>query len=238
MLQMAICDDNVLYLKSAAKIIARECKDFSPEITQFSGSSYLISALEKGYRPDILVLDIVLGEENSGIDVAKEVNRLCPECGIIYLTSYISYASDVYETKHSYFIIKSQLEQRIKTAVEKALPSARDRKYLRFSEHYSTQVLPADEVIYLERSLKKTIIYHNSGCRYETYSKPAEILNHIDDTFVQCHKSFFVNMAEVAAMEGDFFLLKNGVRISISRSKKRETREKFHSFVSRTVAEI
>lgn len=235
MLQTAICDDNELYLESAAKIFARECMEYSPKIALFTSGTELINALDKGYRPDVLILDIVLEEDNSGINVAKKVNRLCPECSIIFLTSFISYASDVYETKHSYFIVKSQLEQRIKAAVEKALPEARERKYLSFSEHYSTTVLPANEVLYLERRLKKSIIFHNSGCEYETYTKPTEILKNLGGAFVQCHKSFYVNLAEVTAMEGDFFLLKNGTRIPISRSRKKETKEKFHAFVSNTV---
>lgn len=238
MLRTAICDDNEVYLENAARIFARECKDYSPEISLFSGGTELISALDGGYRPDILILDIVLGEGNSGINVAKEVNRLCPECGIIFLTAFISYASDVYETKHSYFIVKSQIEQRIKAAVEKALSESREIKYLSFSEHYSTTVLPADEVLYLERCLKKTIIFHNSGRRYETYSKPSEMLRNSKSVFVQCHKSFYVNMAQVAAVEADFFRMKDGIRIPISRSRKKESKDRFHAYVSSAVAGV
>ena len=237
MLQTAICDDNKLYLENAAKIVARECRDYSPEISTFSGGAELIKALNKGYRPDILILDIVLEEDSSGIDVAKEVNRICPDCGIIFLTAFISYASDVYETNHRYFIVKSQLEQRIRAAVDKALPESRDKKYLSFSEHYSTTVLPAGEVICLERSLKKTIIYHNSGRRYETYTKPSEILKNAGSIFIQCHKSFYVNMDEVAAAEGDFFLMRDGIRIPISRSRKKESKDKFHAYISSMVGE-
>lgn len=237
MLRTAICDDNELYLERAEKIFARECEEYSPEISLFSTGTELIRAMEKGYRPEVLVLDIVLNDGDNGINVAKEVNRLCPDCGIIFLTAYISYASDVYETKHSYFIVKSQLEKRIKAAVEKTISGTREKKFLSFNNRFFTTVFPIDEILYLERSLKKTIIIHNSGRKYETYAKPTELLKNLDEIFVQCHKSYYVNMTEIAAVEGDFFLLKNGARIPISRSRKQKAKDSFHDFVSREVCE-
>ena len=93
-------------------------------------------------------------------------------------------------------------------------------------------------MLYLERCLKKTIIFHNSGRRYETYSKPSEMLRNSKSVFVQCHKSFYVNMAQVAAVEADFFRMKDGIRIPISRSRKKESKDRFHAYVSSAVAGV
>ena len=157
---------------------------------------------------------------------------------MVFLTAYISYATDVYETRHSYFILKPQLEQRLKAAVEKSLAETGERKYLSFSEHSSITVLPVNELLYLERRLKKTLVVHISGQSYETYSNPEDMLHNLEEKFVQCNKSFYVNMSQVTTMEGDFFLLRDGSRIPISRSRKKKTRAIFHSFVSGVVARL
>ena len=156
MLHTAICDDNEIHLKNIAEGFMESCKDYSPELTLFSSGEELIEAVENGYQPDILLLDIVL-KDHDGICVAKKINVLCPWCGIIFLTSYISYASDVYETRHSYFILKSQFKERIKSAVAKAISDVGARKYISFAERNTTLILPAYEILYMERSLKKTI---------------------------------------------------------------------------------
>ena len=41
------------------------------------------------------------------------MKHYAPFCQIIFLSSYLSYATEVYETEHIYFILKSQLHQRI-----------------------------------------------------------------------------------------------------------------------------
>lgn len=236
MLRTAICDDNEIHLKKIAEDFSECCQAYSPEISLFSSGQELIDAVEKKeYQPDILLLDIVLNDD-SGISVAKRINSLCPGCGIIFLTSFLAYASDVYETRHSYFILKSQFKERIRSAVAKAISDVGSRKYLSFAERNNTLILPAYQVLYLERSLKKTIIYHETGKQYETYEKPLVILKDMNNNlFVQCHQSFFVNMERVNAMYADYFIMSNGCHVPISRSRRRETKELFHAFVSNSI---
>lgn len=238
MLRVAICDDDELSLKDTAKKFTQSCMDHAPEITLFLGGRELIRAVEEnGYQPDVLLLDIVLENDINGIDIAKRINLLCPRCGIIFITSFISYAPDVYETRHSYFILKSQFEERINSALAKAVADAGSKKCIAFNERNKTIVLSAYEVLYLERNLKKTSIYLDSGKKYETYLKPVDILKDLNnEMFVQCHQSFFVNMEAVLAMETDSFLLNNGRRIPVSKSRRKETKEIFHAFVRRSVS--
>ena len=61
-----------------------------------------------GYTPDIAIVDIQM-DEMSGIELAKRINTVLPQCAIIFATSYLSFATDVYETEHAYFILKVNL---------------------------------------------------------------------------------------------------------------------------------
>lgn len=73
------------------------------EMYFFQNGSELLK--EEHPKMHILFMDIEMPGE-SGIDLAMEVNRKWPECRIIYLTNYWSYAMDVYETHHVYYIVK------------------------------------------------------------------------------------------------------------------------------------
>lgn len=233
MLRAAICDDNKQDLKAISESFMKSCGFYSPELKLFSSGKDLLYEIEnREYKPDILLLDIVMSEYD-GIAIAKKVNILCPSCGIIYLTSYISYVSDVYETRHSYFLLKSQFEQRIAFAVAKALSEAGSRKNITFKDHSATVSLSAYEIAYLERNLKKTFVCHVSGARYETYTKPDRLLCGAgNDFFIQCHQSFYVNMYEISSMGNEQFILNNGACVPISRSRRRESVKTFYSFIS------
>ena len=50
--------------------------------------------------------------EITGIDAAKQINLIQPSAQIIFISSYLEYFSDVYETEHLYFVLKSQMAQR------------------------------------------------------------------------------------------------------------------------------
>ena len=56
----------------------------------------------------ILFMDIEMSDEN-GIDLAMEVNRKWPKCQVVYLTNFWSYAMEVYETRHVYYIVKEKI---------------------------------------------------------------------------------------------------------------------------------
>ena len=72
----------------------------------------------------IMFMDIEMSDEN-GIDLAMEVNRKWPKCQVVYLTNYWSYAMEVYETRHVYYIVKEKFEEKLSGVLEKAIEQLR-----------------------------------------------------------------------------------------------------------------
>ena len=132
MLQIAVCDDEKLYLNEVLKIL-HETLDGPPnKIQAFQNSAALIAAVEEdGYIPDIAVLDIRM-DEVDGITLAKQLNKASPTSKIIFISSYSGYLMDVYETEHVYFVLKPNMEERLPAALQKALAST---ARLRRNEH-------------------------------------------------------------------------------------------------------
>lgn len=234
MVHIAICDDDYKQSQKTEKLILKKAERFSPETELFSDGTELIKAVKNGgYTPDLAVLDIHM-PGNSGIEVAKMLNLLIPECSIIFLTSFLGYATEVYETRHNYFILKSELEERIDAALTKVLADRTQELRIRFREGRTVQTVTAPEVLYLERILKKTAIVLCSGKKHFTAAKAEELLNDVPPgRFVRCHQSFWVNVEKIAGMKTESFSLVNGEEIPISRSRKKEAKEAFFAQLER-----
>lgn len=233
MLRIAICDDDAIQIKITKHAVEQMVGSREPEIDLFSTGTELLAALEKGgYRPDIAILDIQMPTV-SGIAVGQRINGCVPACRIIFLTSFLGYATDVYEVRHSYFILKSELHQRIGPALVRAMEELSGGANITFRANGDTCTVAADEVMYLERNLRKVSVV----CLRETYvtsGKPEELLADIPPgVFVQCHQSYWVNLRHVTAMDGEKFTMANDGVIPISRSRRAEAKEAFFASLHR-----
>lgn len=160
MLQIAVCDDSP---RDAGRIQrAVEVQLPQAQILTFSGAEALLSRIEQGWIPVIAVLDIRM-EDMDGIRLARELNARCPECRIIFLTDYLEYATDVYDVRHCYFILKPQLARRIGPALSRALEELPRAPTLSFRENRELCLIHQDSVLYLERRLRKSYVFCNNG---------------------------------------------------------------------------
>lgn len=236
MTKIAICDDDPQCLAWIQNLILLRGNCTLPELKIFSGSRALISAItEDGYLPNIAVLDIVMPGDN-GIELAKQLNLVCPSCSIIFLSAHLSLATEVYETRHSYFVLKNQAEGKISAAIKKALEEQTSRENICIRCNGREQLLPVSEVLFMERKLKKTSVVQLSGYEYLVSAKPDELLQPLKASpFVRCHQSYWVNLEYISSMSAESFLLTTGQAVPISRSRRAEAKAAFHSALCRSV---
>lgn len=237
MLRIAICDDEKIHLKHTRQLTEEMLSGCKAEITEYTCANELLFKMEGAdYCPDIALLDIQMPDVD-GIDLANEINHIAPKCKIIFITSYIVYAPNVYDTDHIYFVLKSQIEERLPTALEKAMASLeRPASYVLVKSGSSVQRIPVGNVLYLERDLHKTIVITTEGI-HKTSQSPTDLLSTLSarDEFIQCHQSYWVNLRAVATMEANAFRLCDGTIIPISRARKADAKSAFFSFISNCV---
>lgn len=97
------------------------------------------------------------------------------------------------------------------------------------SQGMMVRVLTKD-IRHVESHNHKAYIYTEKEI-YIVYEKLSDILRRLPTEFVQCHKSFLVNMNYVAAIEGKEVILKEGKRITISRSYNNHMKEQFAGYL-------
>lgn len=234
MLRIAICDDDKLHIAHIKKLTEEILIEHNPEISEYSSANELLFKIEgTTYIPDIALLDIQMPDVD-GISLAAELNHLAPECKIIFITSFIGYAPDVYSTEHIYYVLKSQLGSRLKNALQKAIESLNTPKsFMQIKNGSSIIRVPVENILYLERELHKTRIVATDSV-YMTTQAPAELLSaaYEKNAFIHCHQSYWVNLRAVSRMEANAFSFSDGTSVPISRARKAEAKAAFFKFIS------
>jgi DNA-binding LytR/AlgR family response regulator len=169
MLKIAICEDSEIFVEIIKKNIETILK-VPYELHPFlSGKEFMTSLPEMGCPYDIVFLDISLGEETvSGIELGQIINGENPRTQLIFISQYLEYASDVYSTKHTYFIYKNRLNEYLPAALDAALKNLQTDKepFLTVKIKQSHHRIPVNDILFLERNLRETFIYTKS----ETYT--------------------------------------------------------------------
>ena len=226
-----ICDDNLEEIQCAEDILRESglCPEKEYQIIKYTSAGQLLSDCKCNcVKADIIFMDIELAQE-SGIKAAEQINAIWPQCDIVYLTNYLQYAVDVYETKHLYYILKSEMRERLPRVWEKMRQSSRqkDEKVQIVLKNSGTLLVRTNEIYYAERRGRTTIIY--------LQDRKAETITKLDELeqlwggcqFVKCHNSFLINMNQIVLYKRDSVEMKNGFVVPISRKYQKMVKEVF-----------
>ena len=226
---LAICDDEPLHRELLAKSVRRYLTEQPPALRLFASPVELLRAINTcGYAPNAAIVDIQM-DEMSGIELAKRINEALPQCAVIFATSYLGFATEVYETAHAYFILKSEFDQRIGAALQKAL-TRKPLPILHYPVSQGFRNTPCSQVLCMERILRRTKLTLLGGAEEWTPMTPAELLDADSaQQFIRCHQSYWVNFHQIETMENNCFWLPGGLRIPISRTYRSAAREQSFS---------
>ena len=160
---IVICDDDRIDAHKT-KSILREFEASihqENEIVVYSSGKELISDLTaKKIVPYIIYMDIELNEE-SGVGIATQIAEICPTSYIVYLTNYLEYAVEVYDSDHLYYVLKRELRERLPKLCERLDRIEKQAKrYLNIAlKNSGNMVVLQDDVIYAERKGRQTEVH-------------------------------------------------------------------------------
>lgn len=83
-------------------------------------------------------------------------------------------------------------------------------------------ILKSDEIMYIEAWGKYCYVNMTNGIKHIVYKNLGSFINNITDkNFVQCHKSFIVNISHISYIHNDFTIkLTSGVSVPLARRRK------------------
>lgn len=229
-MRIGICDDDKVWCGTAERILDNFFEQLGREGEVFCFYTEEELLAYKGVPLDILFLDIQLREDKGeGISLAAKINEKWKTCQIAYLTNYLFYATEVYNTSHIFFVLKQQFEQKLPEIFRKIFHQMEQKdKKLVFSVIGNEKVcLAPEEIYYFERSRRATVISSVWG-KFSVWDKIADLEKRLPELdFVKCHSSYIVYFPAVREMKKNEFVMENGDRITISRSHEKKVKERF-----------
>ncbi|WRK53999.1 LytTR family DNA-binding domain-containing protein [Coprobacillaceae bacterium CR2/5/TPMF4] len=89
-----------------------------------------------------------------------------------------------------------------------------------------------DNILYIE-SYRNEIIIHTKLLDYSRRFSLKKILKELDNRFVQCHKSYLVNIENVTSLFYDHLEINNIIKIPVGRKYQLLVKNKYQNYQNR-----
>lgn len=238
MIQSIIIDDEI----HAIETLEWKFKNYCPNvnvIATFTDPKMGLDFLEKN-KIDLLFLDIEM-PEMSGFDLLQQVSNL--HFDVILVTAYDEFGIRAIKFSALDYILKPVQEDDLKTAIAKyqkkhfqnILPqqlevlfqslqgkNANNQK-IALATRESIELVKPSEIIMCESDNNYTMVYLDGRKKFisKTLKDFEELLGPYN--FFRTHQSFLVNVdkiSEFVKTDGGYLVMKNGMRVAVSRNKK------------------
>ena len=143
-----------------------------------------------------------------------------------------------FEVEPVYFLVKPIRPDSFHRAMDRAMEHlAAERQESRLTVTFQNRVsaVALRDISYIEFSVRSATIH--AGTRVlRTYEKLSSLQQRVDSRFIQCHKSYLVNMDYVIGFQGNTLELCGGVEIPVSQSRAKVTRETLLHHLTRGIS--
>lgn len=230
MTDILIFDDDQAFAETL-RARTEACFPGDCSVTVCTSLEAFYTALDQTH-PDIALLDVLL-DETSGIDLARRYFPRDSGTAVIFVTGYLEYCTDVYEAEHVYFLPKPVQDEKLRRALTKAM-AALEEIPCSFSVRIGSTLrrIELREVFCIESFYRKLRIRMRDDV-VECYGMIPGLPQEVLARMIHCHKSFLVNPEHVRTMDRQTFLLTNGQRVPISRTRYPDSRKQFLDYCSR-----
>jgi len=185
---------------------------------------------------DIIFLDVDMPKIN-GIELASEIRNKTKK--LIFTTGHSKYAYEAFEVNADAYLLKPYSLGKFVIAINNIFPETQQVKlqqeikdyfFVKSREDDLRMVkIRYDEIIVIEGQ-QNYIMIHTITKKILTYMSLTEITNILTDhiNFMQLHRSFVVNLAQIEHIDGSMVKMNNGIRIGVGE----HYRKNFNDFLS------
>lgn len=246
MINIAICDDDVLMTSSIEERLYKIGKEQDIKITcgVFFDGLTLIENIHQGTYYDIIYLDIEMQSLN-GISAAKLIRKDEIPALIVYVSSYEQYMKKLFDTEPFRFLSKPIDEEAFQSVFMAAYRRIRQKSEY-FSYTYNKQLIkiPLGRIHYFESQNRVVYIHvmenvktnniESDKTEYKFYGKMNDVektLSTRNARFIRIHQSYLVNFDYIKIMNYTSVSLLDGSVLQISEDRQKKVRAQFCTMV-------
>lgn len=202
MLKFAICDDNVNILDRLEKMLQNIFTKNNFEATVCYKASDTKDMLDfvNNNKVDVIMLDINLKSNKSGLELAEEIRKINKDSYIIFTTAHLEYAMVAYKFKTFDYLAKPITYDRLEETISRLFDdiNGTPKRYIKLDN--KNTIVDASEVHFIKRDGMK-LVFHTSSRDYEIYSSFNKFQERLPDSYKRCHKSCIVNTSQIVDVE-------------------------------------
>lgn len=235
MIKIAFCDDDMEVLHQMNELLDRYQVERNEDITYaaFQSPFELLTEIEKGIRPDILFLDVVMPGQN-GMDVAKEIRQYDTNMKIIFLTSSPEFAVESYSVGAYFYQLKPIWEEsffRLMDAVLAECEKKKKNSLILRSKDGITRI-DLQQLEYCEVLGRKLLFHLENGAVLESAGSLDDLAGQLMQysNFFRPHRSFLVNMEYIQNISSRSIKMVNDAEIPIPHGKCSEVKNTYMEY--------
>lgn len=235
MIKIAFCDDDMEVLHQMNELLDRYRVERNEDITYvaFQSPFELLTEIEKGIRPDILFLDVVMPGQN-GMDVAKEIRQYDTNMKIIFLTSSPEFAVESYSVGAYFYQLKPIWEESFFRLMDSVLSECEKKKknslILRSKDGITR--IDLQQLEYCEVLGRKLLFHLENGAVLESAGSLDDLAGQLMQysNFFRPHRSFLVNMEYIQNISSRSIKMVNDAEIPIPHGKCSEIKNTYMEY--------
>lgn len=202
MLNFVICDDNLNIIDRLEKMLENifSKNNYNATVGFTSDNPDDVLDYLNSNSVDVLMLDINLKSNKSGLELAEEIRKRKNNAYIIFTTGHLEYAMVAYKYKTFDYLPKPITYDRLEDTVTRLFEDVNElnKRYIKIDN--KNTIVDEAEIQYIKRDGMK-LVFHTSSRDYDTYSSFNKFQDKLPETYIRCHKSYIANINQIKDVE-------------------------------------
>ena len=202
MLNFVLCDDNPSAIDRLSKMLNSILisHNLKGQISFTTTNPLDLLDYVQNHTTHVLLLDIDLKSSTTGLQIAEKIRSVDKSIYIIFVTGHFEFGMLAYKYKTFDFLQKPLTKERFEETILRLYSDVfgDTTKYIRLDN--GKTVIKENTIRFIKKEGMK-VIFHTDTRDYETYSSFKKILPLLPNQFMQCHKSYIVNLKKVTDID-------------------------------------